>query len=341
MTGSATLYNQPILVTERATSLVVSWCHFQNYYETLFRLGVVTIEDSLFEDVSGDGIDFDTASPGSIIRRCTLRHGPLSNVDAVDLGSEASGVTVENCWIHDFPFDKGVSIGESSSNIVVRACVIYDVDIGVAVKDSSDAAIVNNTIVDCRYGLRCYEKTAGQGGGHAAAWNNIVWTAPNAIVLDAQSTLTATYNDVSGESLYPGISNINEAPLFLNGGQHDYRLADASPAITTGTNGTTMGALFPVGSPLMDADGDGMPDVWEQVNGLLSYVNDAGEDLGPGRLDQHQRVLGGHRPGRFRQYSCVSEFARLRMEISCCRLTLYPIVSMPLKLASHSKKVSG
>lgn len=263
-----TLYNQPILISEQATSLLVRSCHFQNYYETLFRLGVTVIEDSLFEDITGDGIDFDYASPGSVIRRCTLRHGPLFNVDAVDLGSSSLGVLVENCLMYDFPFDKGVSIGEFSSNIVVRGCVMYGLDMGVAVKDSSEAVIVNNTIVDSVNGLRLYEKIAGQGGGHAVAWNNIVWNNTNAIVSSNGSTIAVDYSDISGAAIHPGTSNLNANPLFLNPALHDYRLAASSPAIGSGTNGTTMGAVFPVGSLLVDTDGDGLPDPWEQTYGF-------------------------------------------------------------------------
>jgi hypothetical protein len=70
VTGTPTLYNQPILVSEQAPCSSCG-CRFRNYYETLFRIGVIVIEDSLFEDVTGDAIDFDTAAPGSVIRRCT------------------------------------------------------------------------------------------------------------------------------------------------------------------------------------------------------------------------------------------------------------------------------
>jgi parallel beta-helix repeat protein len=183
VTGTPTLYNQPILVSEQAPSLIVRGCRFRNYYETLFRIGMIVIEDSLFEDVTGDAIDFDAAAPGSVIRRCTLRHGPLTNVDAVDLGSDSDGVLVENCLMYDFPFDKGVSIGEHSTNVVIRGCVIYGVDMGIAVKDSSYATVVQNTIANSNFGLRLYEKTAGQGGGHAISWNNIIWNNTNSIVL--------------------------------------------------------------------------------------------------------------------------------------------------------------
>ncbi len=290
-------YAQPILLGEQAASLLVRGCRFRNYYETLFRSGMFTIEDSLFEDMTGDGIDFDYAAPGSVIRRCTLRHGPLVNADAVDLGSSSVGVLVEDCLMYDFPFDKGVSIGEASSNIVVRGCVMYGLDMGVAVKDSSEAVIVNNTIADSANGLRLYEKNPGQGGGHAVAWNNILWNNTNSIVLLNGSTITADYSDISGGGVHPGTSNLNADPLFLNPALRDYRLAAGSPAIGAGTNGTTMGAIFPVGSYLVDTDGDTLPDTWEQTYGLdFNDLADAGRDADEDGLTNLQEFWAGTNP---------------------------------------------
>jgi len=289
--------NQPILLSEQAASLLVRACHFKNYYETLFRLGVTVIEDSLFEDITGDGIDFDYASPGSVIRRCTLRHGPLINADAVDLGSSSVGVVVENCLMYDFPFDKGVSIGESSSNIVVRGCVMYGLDMGVAVKDSSEAVIVNNTISDSVNGLKLYEKIPGQGGGRAMAWNNIIWNNTNSVVSSNGSTITVDYSDLAGAEVYPGTGNLNLNPLFLNAALHDYRLASGSPAIGAGTNGTTMGAIFPVGSFLVDTDGDGLPDTWEQAYDLdFNNPADGGADTDHDGQTNLQEFWAGTNP---------------------------------------------
>ncbi|MBE0544797.1 MAG: right-handed parallel beta-helix repeat-containing protein [Verrucomicrobia bacterium] len=296
-------FAQPILLSEQAASVLVRGCHFQNFYETLFRFGVTVIEDSLFENITGDGIDFDYASPGSIIRRCTLRHGPVINADAVDLGSSSVGVLVEDCLMYDFPFDKGVSIGEASSNIVVRGCVMFGVDMGVAVKDSSEAVIVNNTIAHSVNGLRLYEKNPGQGGGHAVAWNNIIWDNTNSIVLLNGSTITVDFSDAAGAGVYPGTSNLNANPLFLNSTLHDYRLAAGSPAIGTGTNGSTMGAIFPVGSYLVDTDGDTLPDTWEQTYGLdFNNATDAPLDTDQDGLSNLQEFWAGTNPADAASY---------------------------------------
>jgi hypothetical protein len=237
--------------------------HVKNYAETIFNSGTIILaEDSLFENVnvaSGDALEIQNGPPGSIIRRCTFRHGTLSNTDALDFNG-STNVLVQDCLIYDFN-DKGVSIGTANTatdppdkGIVVTNCLIYSVDSGLAVKDFSSASLYNSTILRCPWGVRLYEKYSpynlSTGGGRFTnGYNNIIWGNTNLVnPLTNGSVIQFTYSDL--QSNVTGVGNIQSDPLFLNATLLDTRLATNSPAIGTGYGGANMGATYPVGAPM-------------------------------------------------------------------------------------------
>ena len=258
----------PIGGCTSAQSMTVRRCHFRVYHETLWQNTLMLVEECLFElanNASSDALDFDGAVVGSEIRRCTFRHGPQSNTDAIDIGPTTSGSGSTNTFIHDnlmfdFPNDKGVSIGEGSYGIVVSNCLMYGSDSGVAVKDSPGgkppctANVINCTIVDCDYGYRCYNKSAPaspiNGGQITNSFNNII-ANPRISTFEILNAgiVVADYSDFTHTN-WPGSGNFSAAPLFLNAAQRDYRLAPNSPCIGVGRDGATLGVHFPVGSPL-------------------------------------------------------------------------------------------
>jgi hypothetical protein len=246
----------PIAGCTAARSVTVRGCHFDTYHETLWQLTPIIIEDSLFENAdnpSSDALDFDTAPEGSVIRRCTFRNGPQSNTDAIDLGDVSVGVVVEDCLMANFPNDKGVSIGEGSSNIIIRNCLIYGCDTGVAVKDNCTATIYNCTFVNNDFGFRNYNKadpSAAAGGGHIIeSYNNILWNNAATISLMNGATALADHSDFSNLT-WPGDGNLSIDPLFVDAAKNDFRLGANSPALHAGRNATSLGAKFPVGAPM-------------------------------------------------------------------------------------------
>jgi len=255
--GAGTTLNQPIVLTQFPRQSIMRRCHLNDYYEMLWRHGLNMIEDSLFEHMVGDALDFDAAKPGSIVRHCTFRHGDVSNVDGLDIGNDgaitSSDVLITDCLMYDFAFDKGVSIGEGSTNIVVTNCLIYGCDSGVAVKDSSIAQVFGCTFVENDFGFKNFNKAdpaSPTGGGRITnSWNNILWNNITNISLLNGSTLVADYSDFGGTN-YAGTGNIDADPLFLLPAQRDYRLLDNSPCIGAGRDGQSMGAHYPVGAPM-------------------------------------------------------------------------------------------
>src|SRR6185369_13567872 len=151
------------IVGNSARFVTMRRIHVKNYAETIFNSGTVILaEDSLFENVNvsdGDALEIQNGVPGSIVRRCTFRHGTLSNTDALDFNG-STNVLVQDCLIYDFN-DKGVSVGTANTatdppakGIVVSNCLFYSVDSAVAVKDFSTASLYNNTILRCPWGVR-------------------------------------------------------------------------------------------------------------------------------------------------------------------------------------------
>jgi len=250
-------FSRPIMLARFPQLATVRRCHFREYYETLFRDGVMVIEDSLFEFISGDGLDFDGAKPGSALRRCTFRHGNLSNVDAVDVGPGESGgcvdLVIEDCVMFDFPFDKGVSVGDAgaSRGTVVRNCLIYDCLSGIMAKASCDVTVSHCTIVDNDWGFTNYNNSgsAQYTGGHTTNFNSILWNNTTTLSLRDDGTLTSDHSVLSNTN-WPGDGQLDADPLFVNAAQRDYRLQSGSPCLGTGRGGADMGAHFPVGAPM-------------------------------------------------------------------------------------------
>jgi hypothetical protein len=253
---SGTTLTQPIVLSQFAKLMTMRRSHVSTYYETLFRNGVILVEDCLFEDISGDGLDFDAAQSGTVLRRCTFRNGTLGNVDAVDVGPAELGgsrdVIIEDCLMHNFPFDKGVSVGDNpnqATGTIVRNCLIYDCLSGVQAKDNCIVTVYNCTIANNSWGFTNYNKAnqgSPTGGGHTLAYNNILWDNRITISLWNSGTLAAAYCDL-GNTNWPGTGNIDANPLFRDPAARDYRLLPGSPCIGTGSNGVTMGVTFPLG----------------------------------------------------------------------------------------------
>jgi parallel beta-helix repeat protein len=257
--SSASLFIPPIILTHYAAPTTVRRCHVREYHETLWRNGILVIEECLFENISGDAVDFDSAQTGTVIRNCTFRHGTLGNVDAVDVGpgniAGSFDVRIENCMMYDFPRDKGVSVGDNNSSrgTIVSNCFIYACLSGVQAKDLCDVSVRHCTIVNNNWGFTNYNKvnpTSPTGGGILTnCYNNILWNNGITISMVNGSRLYADHNDF-GNTNWPGEGNFDLDPLFVNPSARDYGLTANSPCNETGRDSANMGAHFPVGSPM-------------------------------------------------------------------------------------------
>lgn len=253
--GAGTL-GRGIMMCNFAAFFQARRVHVLNYYECLVRNGLIEIEDCVFEQMTGDALDFDSAQPGSFTRRCTYRHGTRGNVDAVDIGpADLPGSTdtlITDCIMWNFPFDKGVSVGDngSSHGIIVSNCLIYACNAGVMAKDLCDVSVRNCTIVNNTSGFTNYNKanpSSPTGAGIITnSYNNILWNNVTTIGMANNGQLFADHN-IFGQTNWPGEANIDVDPLFVDATAFNFRLQPNSPARSAGRDGANLGVTYPVG----------------------------------------------------------------------------------------------
>ncbi len=175
-----------------------------------------------------DGIDFDHINSG-VIRGNKIYNIYGFNSDAIDLGEEAKNILIEENTIYNV-YDKGISIG-GGSNAVVKRNTISNCGQGVGIKDyNSYGYIQNNTFYANQYGVACFEKNIGHGGGTADLINCIIANSKgSSLFADELSSLNVAYS-LSNTDEMDGIQNIFADPLLLN----NFCLSINSPAINKG-----------------------------------------------------------------------------------------------------------
>ncbi|MEM7391801.1 MAG: right-handed parallel beta-helix repeat-containing protein, partial [Verrucomicrobiota bacterium] len=250
-------------------------------------------------NIGSDGVDFDSVMEGSSIRWTTIRRSMMNNADAIDLGpvNNVSSIRplVENCLLHDY-MDKGISVGDgdvgagATVELRVRNCLIYNVGRGIEIKDASSATISNCTIADSNVGFLGRTSEGGGAGIFSNVYNVIL---SNLIIPVFQATNTffdINYSNIEGVD-WPGTSNRNVDPLFLDPADHDYRLSPTSPLRGAGMGGQDMGVIWPVG---------GIPSTQERLTAAasshmmtLTWLDDADNEDGfiiersTNRIDWH------------------------------------------------------
>ena len=249
-----TLSNQPIMLARFAGSATIRRCHFQRFYQTRCQHTLLLVEDSLFESVEETALGVDAGSSGSIVRRCTFRHGCGGGGAGLEIKNDgasiSSDILVESCLICDFPLGRGIFIGGAARNIGITNCLIYGNHCGASVADSATAGLFNSTLSHCETGFQVSEQTPGQGPGRLTnGFNNLLWyNTLDISALNIENVLLHHSN--VQDTNWPGLGNFTSDPRLMNPAGHDYRLADNSPCRDSGYNGEPIGAHLPVGAPM-------------------------------------------------------------------------------------------
>lgn len=199
------------------------------------KLGTAIIENC---DLQGsyaydtDCIDFDGCI-GGIIRGNTIHDLLASNSDGIDLGEKSKNILIEENLIFNC-YDKGISIGQETNAIIERNTIL-NCNMGVGIKDSgSSATLDRNTFHGNNFGIECYEKNLGKGGGKAEIKNCIFSDCKQApISVDAFSSIHISYS-MSTTLPLPGEHNFTGSPFFKSSKTGNFNLMSFSPCINRG-----------------------------------------------------------------------------------------------------------
>lgn len=242
-------------VSSWASDVTLDYVHIENVNQPLYANGgTIILTNSLLDGTaSGDDIaniqyasarvedshlfgngelDFDSVNNGIIRNNRIDIISTNTNRDGIDIGA-SDNVLIENNRIFNCP-DNGISVGEASNNAVVRGNLVVNASMGVAIKDASYALIDHNTFYNADTGVACYEKIAGQGGGHAEVSNSIfAGQFSNEFTTDELSSIEIRYS-LSEQSQVDGTGNLAGAAHFTNALKNNFHLSNLSPCIDAG-----------------------------------------------------------------------------------------------------------
>jgi hypothetical protein len=207
------------------------------------KYGYSTISNCTFlgnDRPDTDAIDYDGVVNG-VISNSSIEGFRGFNSDGIDLGEESSNILIENCFINDIT-DKGISIGQKSTALI-RNNTIVNCNLGVGIKDQSEAVIDHLTSYSNVIAVSAFEKNPGFGGAEVAITNSILSNSSiSPMKLDSYSTGIANYNFYDSD-LMTGASNTWMNPHFVNPTNYDFHLLPTSGALNAGSDGANLGTL--------------------------------------------------------------------------------------------------
>lgn len=223
-------------------------------------------------DLGGGGI---YAHNGTItVSDCTIsgntaQQNSGGGVQASDNNGE-SVITLANCDIsgNTAAYAAGILVNNfNSGTITITNCTVFrnaaqEIGGGIAAENDGPAGAI--TLTNCTIAANTAPHGRGIFAGSYFPNSSSTITATNCIVYDDTVSpggeeifidpnftvdIHASYDDIQGG--YPGASNINADPLFVNANSGDLHLQPGSPCLSAGT---------PSGAPITDFDGNVRPD---------------------------------------------------------------------------------
>ena len=178
------------------------------------KSGTAIIENCTFYGSTAsntDAIDLDDVDFG-VVRYNKIYDFKGINSDGIDIGENSNEILIEDNLIYHSK-DKGISVGQNS-NIYLKKNLIIGCNEGIALKDDSEAYIVNNTFVNNDTSVHCFEKNLGLNGGTAVIKNTIISNSGSvSIFSDSLSSITVSYS-LSDTEMMAGEGNIFLESIF-------------------------------------------------------------------------------------------------------------------------------
>jgi hypothetical protein len=224
--GTEVAHGTDCAVLGVGSSIEIRDCSIHQFYDVGVSLrpgcsGVVA--SSVFYSFTDDGLNVD----GSVIDILDSEfYG--ANDDGIDF--DGSIGSIRNNTIHDCG-QNGITCAGDTDQVWIENCLIRDCLRGFEVKQSAIVTAYNCTLVNNTIGVRLYENGPGNGGGNLLLRNSILWGNSTVISIDEESYLSVLFSNVQGDSVQPGIGNINTDPQFLNPPAGNFGLKALSPCV--------------------------------------------------------------------------------------------------------------
>ncbi|MBI5325801.1 MAG: CotH kinase family protein [Ignavibacteriae bacterium] len=190
------------------------------------------VEDSYFENII-DPVEYINVGSGYIKNNYITN----STDDGIDLNG-GNEIVISGNRIYN-SVDKGISIGNENfggaKNIIIERNILVNNSMGIGIKDSAEAIVINNTFYNNNYGIKCYEKNSGFGGGFITVINSIIANSgTKSVDVDDKSIASVSYTLSNTDYLKDGAGNKKAEPQFRDPANNNFNLNFNSPCIDAG-----------------------------------------------------------------------------------------------------------
>ena len=205
-----------------------------------------------------DLIDFEYVEPLEI-RGCYLNG---VEDDVIDLDHITGGLIINNRI--SGAADNGINLGSGSEGVYIANNIITGCNHGITAKEEAHPVIYNNILAFNNVGCNIENTT---GANTFKLINSVLWQNNTQINVTQSNEVEVKYCLVEGNTLYPGIGNLNSDPGFVDGFNGMYYPVLGSPLIDAGW-GTDYPELDIVDLPRFD-----YPGIFNTGAGEINYVD--------------------------------------------------------------------